>query len=260
MTRRALAEQSGVSERFIAQIESGTGNGSLLVLRDIAKALDVPIDVLLTDPSQYPVEFLQATEQLRHLRPAELSHVREFVSKEFRADSDLRNHRIALIGLRGAGKSTLGKQLAEELGYPFIELDRIVEQKSGLALNMIFDLYGQAGFRRFELQALEQVLSEHSELVLATSGSIVSEPATFNRLLRECFTVWLRATPEEHMQRVVAQGDMRPIAQSAEAMTDLRRILTEREPLYARADVTIDTSTSSPRDAVERLANLVATK
>jgi XRE family aerobic/anaerobic benzoate catabolism transcriptional regulator len=260
MTRRALAEQSGVSERFLAQIESGTGNGSLLVLRDIAKALEVPIDMLLVDPSQYPAEFLQTTEQLRHLRPAELSRVREFVSKEFRAHSEARDGRIALIGLRGAGKSTVGKQLAEALGYPFIELDRVVEQKSGLALNMIFDLYGQTGFRRFELQALERVLSEHSQFVLATSGSIVSESATFNRLLRECFTVWLRATPEEHMQRVVEQGDMRPIAQSAEAMTDLRRILTEREPLYARADVTIDTSKSSPREAVAHLAEHVFAK
>jgi XRE family aerobic/anaerobic benzoate catabolism transcriptional regulator len=206
------------------------------------------------DPSEYPADFIEAAEQLRHLTPAEMSRVRRFLKQEFHAPAAVRNGRIALIGLRGAGKSTVGKMLAEELGYPFIELDRIVEQQSGLALNMIFDLYGQAGFRRFESQALEQVLDENSQFVLATSGSIVSEPPTFNRLLRECFTVWLRATPEEHMQRVVAQGDIRPIAQSAEAMTDLRRILTEREPLYARADLTVDTSRALPGQAVDQVA------
>jgi XRE family aerobic/anaerobic benzoate catabolism transcriptional regulator len=253
LTRRALAEKSGVSERFLAQLESGSGNGSILVLREIARALKTPIDSILLDPSEYPADFLETAEQLRHLTAAEMSRVRQFLKREFHAPAAVRNGRIALIGLRGAGKSTVGKILAEELGYPFIELDRIVEQQSGLALNMIFDLYGQAGFRRFELQALEQVLDEHSQFVLATSGSIVSEPPTFNRLLRECFTVWLRAAPEEHMQRVVAQGDMRPISQSTEAMTDLRRILTEREPLYARADVTIDTCRVSPEDAVGTL-------
>lgn len=253
LSRRALAEKSGVSERFLAQLESGSGNGSILVLRDIARALQTPIDAILLDPSEYPPDFLEAAQQLRHLTPAEMARVRRFFRREFHAPAATRNKRIALIGLRGAGKSTIGKMLAKDLEYPFIELDRVVEQKSGLSLNMIFDLYGQAGFRRFELQALDHVLNEHSAFVLATGGSIVSEPATYDRLLRECYTVWLRAAPEEHMDRVVAQGDMRPIAQSAEAMTDLRRILTEREPLYGRADLTIDTSKLTPEEAVEDL-------
>lgn len=260
MTRKALAERSGVSERFLAQVESGLGNGSVLILREVARALDLPLDLLLADPDEHPSAYLKTMEQLRHLGSDEVARVQRFIASEFgRKTSTSRQRRIALIGLRGAGKSTAGTLLAKELDCPFIELDRLVEQSSGISLPMIFDLYGQAGFRRFELLALQQVLEQYPEFVIAAGGSIVSDRATYDSLLRECFTVWLRSTPELHMDRVIAQGDMRPIAQSAEAMTDLRRILSEREPLYAKADLTVDTSAADPEHTAQAIAAVVRT-
>jgi XRE family aerobic/anaerobic benzoate catabolism transcriptional regulator len=170
-----------------------------------------------------------------------------------------RNGRVALIGLRGAGKSTLGAMLAKHLDVPFLELDRLIEQESGVSLSAIFDLYGQGGFRRLERRCLDDVIDRYPRFVLATGGSLVSEPATFERLLTMCYTVWLRATPEDHMQRVVAQGDMRPMADNREAMTDLQRILAVREPLYRKADVTIDTSEQSQEQATEMVFKAVMT-
>src|SRR5581483_10993838 len=169
----------------------------------------------------------------------------------------VRRRRIALIGLRGAGKTTLGTRLAERLGVPFIELDREIERESGISLATIFDLYGQAGFRRLERRCLDRVIAEHSRFVLSTGGSIVSEPATFERLLSACWTVWLRAAPAEHMQRVVAQGDMRPMAGNPESMADLQRILAGREPLYRRADAQADTSGRDVESALQALIDVV---
>src|SRR5208337_3603254 len=168
-------------------------------------------------------------------------------------DLEARRGRIALIGLRGAGKSTIGAILAGRLEVPFIELDRLIEQESGVSLSAIFDLYGQSGFRRMERRYLDQVIERYPRFVLATGGSLVSEPATFERLLTMCYTVWLRATPEEHMQRVIAQGDMRPMADNREAMSDLRRILEVREPLYRKADVTLETSAATVEESLETL-------
>lgn len=212
MTRKALSMKSDVSERFLAQLETGTGNASILVLRQIAEALDVSVVSLLT------------------------------VGGENAVESDARQKRIALIGLRGAGKSTVGKLLAGNLRVPFFELDRLVEEASGVAMNMVFDLYGQGGFRRFERRCLEELLEKEPAFVLATGGGIVSEVETYARLRESCFTVWLRATPEEHMSRVINQGDMRPMAQHPEAMSELKAILADRESLYGRADLTIQTS------------------
>ena len=153
-----------------------------------------------------------------------------------------RMKRIALIGLRGAGKSTLGAKLAKDLGVPFVELDREIEREAGTSLSEIFLLYGQAGYRRYERRSLEKVLEKHERCVIATGGSIVSEPGTYDLLLSACYTVWLKALPEEHMARVIAQGDTRPMAGNVEAMEDLRRILEGRDMLYGQADVTIDTA------------------
>jgi XRE family aerobic/anaerobic benzoate catabolism transcriptional regulator len=243
MTRRMVAEQSGVSERYLAQLESGQCNISILLLGQIAHALNVPIEVLVAERAEPSVEFAHITEFLRTLRPEELMAARQLLVQRFRrVDLGTRSQRIALIGLRGAGKSTLGAKLAEQLGVPFIELDRLIEQEAGVALSVIFDLYGQPGFRRLERHCLDQVLERFPRFVLATGGSLVSESATFERLLSMCFTVWLRATPQEHMQRVVAQGDMRPMAHSREAMADLQRILDGRQPLYSQADFVLDTS------------------
>jgi XRE family aerobic/anaerobic benzoate catabolism transcriptional regulator len=254
MTRKLLARDSGVSERYLAQLETGQGNISILLLRQIAAALDTPVEALVLDGPEPPVDLVHTTEFLRRMPATDLAEARRVLVQHFGGvDVAARRGRIALIGLRGAGKSTLGSQLAERLEVPFLELDRLIEQESGVGMSAIFDLYGQGGFRRFERRCLDQVIETHPRFVLATGGSLVSEPATFERLLTMCFTVWLRATPEEHMQRVIAQGDMRPMADNRESMSDLRRILEVREPLYRKADVTLDTGDKSPEEIVEAI-------
>jgi XRE family transcriptional regulator, aerobic/anaerobic benzoate catabolism transcriptional regulator len=251
MTRKLLARDSGVSERYLAQLETGQGNISILLLRQIAKALDIPLEALVLQGPEPPVDLVHTTEFLRRLPAAELGEARRLLIHHFGGvDLEARRGRVALIGLRGAGKSTLGAMLADRLEVAFLELDRLIEQESGVSLSAIFDLYGQSGFRRLERRCLDQVIERHPRFVLATGGSLVSEPATFERLLTMCFTVWLKATPEEHMARVIAQGDMRPMADNRESMSDLKRILEVREPLYRKADVTIDTSAISLREAV----------
>jgi XRE family transcriptional regulator, aerobic/anaerobic benzoate catabolism transcriptional regulator len=243
MTRKILAKDSGVSERYLAQLEGGQGNASLSILRRLARALDVPLEALVADAPEPAIELIQAIEILRRLEPEQIAEARTLLIRTFGdASAAERKGRIALIGLRGGGKTTLGAALAERLGVPFIELDREIERASGVALATIFDFYGQAGFRRLERRCLERVIEDHPRFVLATGGSLVSEAATFERLLETCWTVWLQASPAEHMGRVVAQGDMRPMAGNRESMRDLQRILAGREPLYRRADATVDTS------------------
>ena len=254
MTRKQLARDSGVSERYLAQIEGGEGNISVLVLRQLAKALSMPVDALLFEGPEPPVELVHTVEFLRRLSLDDLKVARQVLLHQFgRIDPAARHRRIALIGLRGAGKSTLGAALAQRLEMPFVELDRLIEQQSGLTLDLVFDFHGQAGFRQLERQCLEDALQRHPCLVLATGGSLVSEPATFERLLSSCFTVWVRASPEEHMQRVIAQGDMRPMAHNRDAMSDLKRILAEREVLYSKADIQIDTAGRTFEESVETL-------
>ena len=254
MTRKQLARDSGVSERYLAQIEGGEGNISVLVLRQLAKALNVSIDALLFEGPEPPVEFVHTVEFLRRLSLDDLKVARQILLHQFDGvDPAARHRRIALIGLRGAGKSTLGAALAERLEMPFLELDRLIEQESGLTLNLIFDFRGQAGFRELERRCLESVLRRHPCFVLATGGSLVSEPGTFERLLSSCFTVWVRASAEEHMQRVIAQGDMRPMANNRDAMSDLKRILAEREVLYSKSDIQTDTAGRTIEDSVEAL-------
>jgi XRE family aerobic/anaerobic benzoate catabolism transcriptional regulator len=254
MTRKILARDSGVSERYLAQIEAGKGNISILVLRELARALDIPLNVLVLEGPEPPVDFVHTVEFLRRLSLEDLKAARQLLREHFGPfDAAARHGRIALIGLRGAGKSTLGPILAERLEMPFLELNRLIEQESGLTLNLIFDFHGQSGYRRLERQCLENVLERYPRFVLTTGGSLVSEPATFERLLASCLTVWLRTSPEEHMQRVVAQGDMRPMADNRDAMTDLQRILAEREALYSKADIQLDTSGQTPEESVETL-------
>jgi XRE family transcriptional regulator, aerobic/anaerobic benzoate catabolism transcriptional regulator len=258
MTRKILARDSQVSERYLAQLESGEGNISILLLSQIAQALDTPVESLTFAGPEPPAELTRTTEFLRSLSPEELTRARDLLLQEFSAvDIDARSSRIALIGLRGAGKSTLGAMLAKKLDVPFIELDRLIEQEAGVPLGVIFDLYGQSGFRRLERRCLDEVIERHPKFILATGGSLVSELGTFDRLLTACFTIWLRATPEDHMQRVIAQGDKRPMADNREAMTDLQRILAGREKLYGQADVTLNTSGFTPAENFERLTNAV---
>ena len=238
MSRKLLAGDSGVSERYLAQLEGGQGNVSILLLRQIATALNLPLAELLAEDTREAVG-----SQL----------VRDYGSAR-----DERMKRIALIGLRGAGKSTLGAKLAKTLGAPFIELDREIEREAGTGLSEIFLLYGQAGYRRYERRCLERVLEKNERAVIATGGSIVSEPGTYELLLSTCFTVWLRAEPEEHMARVIAQGDTRPMAGNDQAMEDLRRILDGRAVLYGQADVTVDTAARTPEQSLSALRKAVA--
>jgi XRE family aerobic/anaerobic benzoate catabolism transcriptional regulator len=258
MTRKQLAHHSGVSERYLAQIEAGHGNISVLVLRQLGKALNMSADVLLYEGSEPPVEFVHTVEFLRRLSVDELKHARQMLLHQFGGvDPAARHRRIALIGLRGAGKSSLGAALAERLEMPFLELDRLIEQESGLTLNLIFDFRGQAGFRELERQCLENVLRRHPCFILATGGSLVSEPGTFERLLSSCFTVWVRTSPEEHMRRVMDQGDMRPMSNNRDAMSDLKRILAEREVLYSKADIQIDTAGSTFEQSLDILIQIL---
>jgi XRE family aerobic/anaerobic benzoate catabolism transcriptional regulator len=251
ITRKMLAQDSGVSERFLAQLESGTGNASILVLRQIAQALDVPIEAILPGVSLPAGELARSIELLRKLEPADLTKAHDMLSRLGEIPANGRMERIALIGLRGAGKSTVGKLLAQKLQVPFFELDRLIEKEGGVSLSMIFDLYGQSGFRRFERRCLEGLLRRERRFVLATGGSLVSEPAIYDLLLTTCFTIWLQASPQEHMSRVIAQGDMRPMANNPEAMSDLERILAERDQLYRKADAAIDTSGRSVQEVLQ---------
>src|SRR5581483_2580190 len=258
LTRKAVAADSGVSERFLAQFETGSGNASVLVLRQIARALDVPVEAFLTAEPQHSPDLQHTVEFLRGLPPEHVARARQLLAEHFNSrNGGSRIERVALIGLRGAGKSTVGRLLAEKLGVPFFELDGLVEQTIGLSLSMIFDLYGQPGFRRFERQCLDDLLRSQSRFVVAAGGSLVLEPVTYRTLLSCCYTIWLQATPEEHMARVIEQGDMRPMAHNPEAMSDLQRILAEREQLYRQADAKIDTSKrSADQVVVDCLQNL----
>ncbi len=259
MSRKILARDSRVSERYLAQLESGEGNVSVLLLRQIAQALGLPVTDLLREENGQPVELSLILQFLQRLPPARLGAVREQLLQQFGEPAAQRHQRIALIGLRGAGKSTLGARLAKELGVAFIELDHEIEREAGTSLSEIFLLYGQAGYRRYERRALEKVLERNQRCVIATGGSIVSEPGTYDLLLSTCYTAWLRAEPEEHMARVVAQGDTRPMAGNAEAMDDLRRILAGRGALYRQADTVVDTAGRSVEQSLKDLRRAVRT-
>jgi XRE family aerobic/anaerobic benzoate catabolism transcriptional regulator len=215
-TRKALAAASEVSERYLAQLEAGEGNISVLLLRRVARAMGVAIETLVKEEDAAP-----------------------------------RRDRIALIGLRGAGKSTLGAKLAQLLHMPFVELDREVEKEAGARLGEVFAMYGQDAFRRFERRALERVLEQNARAVIAAGGGLVTDPATYELLLERCFCVWLKASPEDHMARVIAQGDMRPFRGRAAALDEIRTLLADRDRLYARAGATIETSGKTVKQSLQ---------
>jgi len=221
MTRKQLAAASGVSERYLAHLECGNGNISVLLLRRVARAMQVPVDSLVREgePSEKP---------------------------------------IALLGLRGAGKSTLGAKLASDLKIPFIELDHEIEREAGAGLAEMFSIYGQDAFRRFERRALERVLAEQPRAVIATGGSLVTDPGTFELLLERCRCVWLKAAPEEHMQRVIAQGDLRPFKGRSAALDEIRNLLADRDRLYRRAEASVDTSGKTARQSLAELKKAIA--
>ena len=248
LTRKALARLTGVSERHLANLEYGVGNASILVLLQVAQALQCSLAELVGDVTTRSPEWLMLREMLADTDEATLRRVRLAALELMggapaRADeAPVRSSRIALIGLRGAGKSTLGRMLAEDLDFPFVELSREIEKLAGCTISEILGLYGQNAYRRYERRALEEAIEASPEAVIATAGGLVSDLGSFNLLLRRCTTVWLTADPEDHMSRVMAQGDLRPMAASREAMDDLKSILAGRTAFYSKADMRVDTS------------------
>jgi XRE family aerobic/anaerobic benzoate catabolism transcriptional regulator len=261
MTRKSLAHESGVSERHLAQLEYGEGNISILLLRRIATVLSISLEELFA-PNKQDVQ--QNDEQnssqkqtifrfIERLPRHRLAEAAARLMRDFGPEQNLRLRRVALIGLRGAGKSTLGSKLAAERKVSFIELDHEIEKDTGMPLPEIFSLYGQSGYRAIEKRTLERVLRARDRAVISVGGGIVSEKETYDYLLAHCYTIWLKAQPEEHMSRVIAQGDFRAMAGSDRAMEDLRGILESREPLYRKADACIDTSGDSAEESFTKL-------
>jgi XRE family aerobic/anaerobic benzoate catabolism transcriptional regulator len=253
MTRKMTAREAELSERHLAQLESGEGNISVILLRRIATALNVSLVELFMPEVEEPAEKRLIQRFLERLPNHRLEEVVFRLMRDFGEEEKGRRMRIALIGLRGAGKSTLGCKLAAEGKIPFVELDSEIEKDTGMPLAEIFSLYGQSGYRAIERRTLEKVLQKHERAVLSVGGGVVSEKETFDYLLSNCYTVWIKAQPEEHMSRVIAQGDFRAMAGSDQAMDDLRRILEAREPLYRKADVCLDTSGSSEEESFSKM-------
>ena len=265
MTRKAVALAADVSERHLANLEYGVGNASILILLQVTGALQCSLAELIGDITTSSPEWLLLRELLENRDEATLHRVRVAVGQMLGTGGSSfggargmqRSPRVALVGLRGAGKSTLGKMLADDLGFSFVELSRDIEQFAGCSISEIQALYGQNAYRRYERRALEEAIQIHPEAVIATPGGIVSDAATFNQLLQHCTTVWLQASPEDHMKRVTAQGDLRPMAASKEAMEDLKGILAGRAAFYSKADFRLDTSRQALEATFAALRGLV---
>ena len=259
MTRRQLAQASETSERYLAQIESGAGNPSVSVLRSIAQALDLPAAALLPETGERTAALGSILDLLAQVPEKDLPALaKELAARVVRAGSVDRGQRIALVGLRGAGKSTLGRMLAQHLGWPFIELDRRVAEEYGASVPDLIEMAGMATFRRHERDALDRVIAGNEAAIITTAGGIVSNPETYALLLRRTHTVWIKARPDEHMSRVMAQGDFRPMAQNRAAMADLVAILEARRADYARAEAELDTSGDAVEQSFTKLLRIVA--
>ncbi len=259
MTRKAVALAADVSERHLANLEYGVGNASILVLLQVGRALQCSLGELIGDVTTSSPEWLLIRELLEQRDEATLQRVRVAIGEMLGTGGGLAPHctRVALIGLRGAGKSTLGQRLADDLGFPFVELSREIEKFAGCSVAEIQALYGVNAYRRYERRALEEAIQIHAEVVIATPGGLVSDAATFNQLLTHCTTVWLQADPEDHMKRVTAQGDLRPMAASREAMEDLKGILAGRAAFYSKAQLKLDTSAQALEPTYAALRTMV---
>jgi XRE family aerobic/anaerobic benzoate catabolism transcriptional regulator len=259
MTRNTLAEAAQVSLRYLADLENGRANASVLLLRQVAEALNAPIEELVSQGDPHSSEFVLLAHALRKLPDEDLRAARFALSEFLHPGArPLRAQHIALIGLRGAGKTSVGRALALKLGVPFVELNKDIEVAAGMSVGEIHSLYGQSGYRRYERECLERAITTYPAVVLSAPGSLVSEADTYNLLLAHFLTIWLKASPEQHMARVVAQGDLRPMAGHDEAMADLKRILEGREPFYRQADLTLDTSGLSEPQSVAALGAMIA--
>lgn len=257
MARKLLAREADVSERYLGHLEAGDGNISIMLLRRVAAALNVTLGEVLLPEQEDTVEKRLIRRFLERIPAHRLEDVIFRLMREFGHEEASRRKRIALIGMRGAGKSTLGSLLAKELRVPFIEMNRAIERETGLPLNEMFALYGQAGYRRIERRCLERLIKDNERAVISVGGGIVAEEEAFKLLLGNCYTVWLKAAPEEHMARVLAQGDLRPMAGNEEAMEDLKRILAARETLYSKADAVVDTSGETPETSLGKLRETI---
>ena len=260
MSRKVLAQASGVSERYIAQLESGQGNVSIVLLRRVAEATGAPIEDLVAEPARQPQDWALIRELLRRAPPAMIADVKALLGGQAvdrPQPASIAVDRVALIGLRGAGKSTLGRMAADKLGWRFVELNKEIEAEAGFSVGEVFSLYGQDGYRRYEAAALERIIADPGPMILATGGGIVSEPVTFERLLASFFTVWVKASPAEHMSRVRKQGDLRPMGADKAAMAELITILQSREPFYARARSSLDTTGATLEQSLAALLRTI---
>jgi len=256
MTRKVLARDSGVSERYLAQLEQGLGNISVVLLSRVAAALRIEPSDLLRSRGRQTAEEILIADLLRELSPDKHKAFLQMLTGQFSVPVESRQ-RIALVGLRGAGKTTQGTRLAEQLECPFVQLSCEIEELAGMSMSEIFALSGATGFRRLEEKALMQALKHYDRCVLETPGSIVMEPSLLSTLLTTCFVVWLHAQPEEYMRRLIAEGDVRPMENQVDAMADLQRILAERNDNFAQAHASLDTNDRSVEDCVTELMRII---
>jgi XRE family aerobic/anaerobic benzoate catabolism transcriptional regulator len=258
MTRRMLARDSQISERHLAELESGRGNFSIVLLKRLAAAINIPLPELVDESPRPSVEYQMLVQRLRRMESHDLTEAASLIAQRFGYASD-RADRIALVGLRGAGKTTLGSRLAHHLGWDFIELSAAIETEAGMTLAEIFEFGGQAAYRRYELRVLEKILADKRGIVLAAGGGLAAETGAFERLLDACYTVWLQASPKEHWDRVIAQGDLRVRigTRDSEALRDMQQIMAQRESVYRLADAQLDTGGKGIPAALSELIVIV---
>jgi XRE family aerobic/anaerobic benzoate catabolism transcriptional regulator len=255
LPRRVLSEMSGVSPRYLAQLEAGEGNISVILLQRVAAALDLKVENLLAEGVPLDRDVERVAKLFGKASADVQQQVRALLSTQ--SPAALRAGRIGLIGLRGAGKSTLGKLAGDALGLPFVELNKEIEAASDMPVSEVMALYGQEGYRELEAEALKRVGAKHDKMILAVAGGIVAESTTYALLLQRFHTIWVHTSPSEYMQRVRAQGDVRPMEGNPAAMTQLKNLLDTRTPLYERADAQINTSNRPVKASLKDLLRII---